>query len=250
MIGRLSGTLIAKKGTTVLLDVQGVGYECQIPFSDTLMLGEAGSPLVLWTHVQIKEDAHELYGFLSQPARQFFRLLIKISGVGPKMALTILSGVDLPGFVQAVELQNTACLRSLPGIGQKTAERLMLELRDKFKKNPTEWQALATSGMASSIEIPQAALTPNQELVLKAPEGAAIKKPRAAQAAGQSGNAMDAKAAMLDAVSALINLGYKPPDAHQAVSRAFQQLTSSDTTTGLSSEILIRQALQQSFSRI
>jgi Holliday junction DNA helicase RuvA len=247
MIGRLSGTLIAKKNTAVLIDVQGVGYECQIPFSDTLMLGEAGSSLILWTHLQIKEDAHELYGFLSQPARQFFRLLIKISGVGPKMALTILSGVDLPGFMQAVERQDTACLKSLPGIGQKTAERLMLELRDKFKKNPAEWQVLA----ASSLELPKAVEPENQELVLEAPINTKTNKTKTTQATSQStqGNALDTKEAMNDAISALINLGYKPPDAYQAVSRAFQQASSKELAAGLSSEILIREALK-GFSRV
>ena len=150
MISRLTGTLAAKKQTSVLIDVQGVGYECQVPFSDSLMLGDIGAPLILWTHLQIREDAHELYGFLTQASRQFFRLLIKISGVGPKMALTILSGVDLSRFVDAVERQEVDALSRLPGIGKKTAERLMLELRDKFKKNPAEWQSILGAGLGGN----------------------------------------------------------------------------------------------------
>jgi Holliday junction DNA helicase RuvA len=194
----------------------------------------------LWTHLIVKEDAHEIYGFLSQPTRQFFRVLIKISGVGPKMALTILSGIDLSIFVQAIERQNVDCLTCLPGIGQKTAERLMLELRDKFKKNSIEWQSLA----ASSIAVVPASVV-NQELVLEASETSVPEKNKAKKTTP----AVDVKAVMEDAISALINLGYKPPDAHQAVSRAFQQITNSDVVPDLSSEALIRQALQ-GFSRV
>ena len=241
MIGRLSGTLIAKKNTAVLLDVQGVGYECQIPLSDSLMLGGLGSSLVLWTHLQIREDAHELYGFLTQSARQFFRLLIKISGVGPKMALTILSGVDVPSFVQAVECQNAACLTRLPGIGQKTAERLMLELRDKFKKNPGEWQSLAVSGLEGADTV--SVKTANTELILEAVTEISDKKSQV----GSQDNTQEIQEAMRDAISALINLGYKPHDAQQAVSRALQQI--GNKKTPCSSEMLIREALQ-GFSKV
>ncbi|MEY3182026.1 MAG: hypothetical protein RLZ35_11 [Pseudomonadota bacterium] len=238
MIGRLSGILIAKKNAQILIDVQGVGYECQLPFSDTLMLGEIGSKLVVWTHLQVKEDAHELYGFLSQVARQFFRLLIKISGVGPKMALTILSGVDLPHFVQSIERQDATVLTALPGIGQKTAERLMLELRDKVKKNPTEWQQLASH----SLQVPSVTTAPpnHEELVLSATEAMPAKQSKTLQADTE----LQTKAAMLDAVSALVNLGYKPSDAHQAVSRVFQQWSQSNKGIACSSEALIRDALQ------
>ena len=132
MIGLLRGKLLSKQPPHLLIDVQGVGYEVEAPMSTFYDLPAVGSEVVLHTHLSIREDAHVLFGFGSEMERRFFRSLIKVNGVGPKLALTILSGISVDGFVRCVQENDTAALTRLPGIGKKTAERLVVEMRDRL----------------------------------------------------------------------------------------------------------------------
>jgi Holliday junction DNA helicase RuvA len=132
MIGRLSGTLLEKSPPTLLVDVAGVGYEVDVPMSTFYELPAAGERVALLTHQVVREDAHLLYGFLTPAERDAFRLLIRISGVGPRTALSVLSGMSVADLAQAVTLQETGRLTKIPGIGKKTAERLLLELKGKL----------------------------------------------------------------------------------------------------------------------
>lgn len=139
MIGRLQGIILEKQAPELLLDVNGVGYELQAPLSTFATLGKAGDLAALYTHLAIREDAHQLYGFSDKSQRTLFRTLIKVSGVGPKLALAILSGMDVHAFAQCVHQEDIAALTKLPGVGKKTAERLIVEMRDRLK----EWQSPA-----------------------------------------------------------------------------------------------------------
>jgi Holliday junction DNA helicase RuvA len=132
MIGRLSGTLIEKNPPQILLDVQGVAYEVDVPMSTFYNLPDLGRPLALFTHLVVREDAHLLFGFASESERRTFRQLVKISGIGARTALSVLSGLSVAELVQTVTLQETGRLTKIPGIGKKTAERLLLELKDKL----------------------------------------------------------------------------------------------------------------------
>jgi holliday junction DNA helicase RuvA len=132
VIGRLSGILAAKNPPQVLLDVHGVGYEVDVPMSTFFNLPALGDPVVLLTHLVVREDAQLLYGFLTAPERATFREVLKISGVGPRTALAILSGLSVAELAQAVSRQDGARLVKVPGIGKKTAERLLLELKGKL----------------------------------------------------------------------------------------------------------------------
>jgi holliday junction DNA helicase RuvA len=132
MIGRLNGVLLEKTPPLVLIDVNGVGYECEVPMSTFYNLPAIGDKVVLLTQFIVREDAQLLYGFGSERERATFRQLLKVNGVGAKSALSILSGLSVDDLVQAVALQDTALLTRVPGVGKKTAERLLLELRDKF----------------------------------------------------------------------------------------------------------------------
>ena len=132
MIGRLSGVIAGKTPPQVLIDVTGVGYEVDVPMSTFFNLGVLGERAVLLTHLVVREDAHQLFGFLTHEERSSFRLLIKISGIGPKMALGLLSGLSVAELAQAVSMQETGRLTKVPGIGKKTAERLLLELKGKL----------------------------------------------------------------------------------------------------------------------
>lgn len=132
MIGRLSGQLIEKAPPTVLVDVGGVGYEVDVPMSSFYELPEVGARVVLLTEFIVREDAQLLYGFLTAAERDTFRQLIRISGVGPRTALAVLSGMSVTDLTQAVALQESARLLKVPGIGKKTAERLLLELKGKL----------------------------------------------------------------------------------------------------------------------
>ncbi len=132
MIARLAGTLIAKAPPLLVIDVAGVGYEVEAPLSVFYDLPEVGQPVVLLTHMQVKEDAHALYGFATESQRVLFRQLLKISGIGAKLALTILSGASGDELARLVATADTASLMLLPGIGKKTAERIIIELRDKL----------------------------------------------------------------------------------------------------------------------
>ena len=189
MIGFLRGKLLRKQPPHLLIDVQGVGYELEAPMSTFYDLPDVGSELVLHTHLSIREDAHVLFGFGSEAERRFFRSLIKVNGVGPKLALTILSGISVDGFVRCVQENDSVALTRLPGIGKKTAERLVVEMRDRL-----------------------------DDVGGSAPAAGAAAHPRD------------------EALSALVSLGYKPPEA-AAMLRGIKE-------DGLSSEELIRRALQ------
>ncbi|MEP7208995.1 MAG: Holliday junction branch migration protein RuvA [Casimicrobiaceae bacterium] len=132
MIGRLSGILIEKNPPQVLLEVQGVAYEVDVPMSTFYNLPVTGERVALFTHLVVREDAHLLYGFGSDHERRAFRQLLKISGVGARTALAVLSGLSVAELAQAVTMQESGRLTRIPGIGKKTAERLLLELRDKL----------------------------------------------------------------------------------------------------------------------
>src|SRR3984893_18227458 len=132
MIGRLSGALIEKRPPTLLVDAGGVGYEVDVPMSTFYGLPAIGERIILLTHLVVREDAQQLLGFATQAERGAFRALIKISGVGARTALAVLSGLSVDELAQAVTKQDAATLKRLPGIGQKTAERLLLELKGKL----------------------------------------------------------------------------------------------------------------------
>ena len=134
MIGRIAGLLLEKNPPQVQVDVGGVGYDLDVPMSTFYNLPRTGEKVVLFTHLVVREDAHLLYGFATQAERATFRTLLKVSGVGPKVALSVLSGMSVNDLAEAVTLQESARLTKVPGIGKKTAERLLLELRDKLPK--------------------------------------------------------------------------------------------------------------------
>ena len=176
MIGRLTGTLHSKQPPSLLLDVNGVGYEIDAPMSTFYKLGATGERTTLLIHTHVREDALHLYGFASEAERNLFRALIKVSGVGAKMALTILSGIEAADFIRCVKLEDDTALTRLPGVGKKTAQRLVVEMKDKLN--------MAGSGSAQGVVIESTAkpATPVEE-----------------------------------AVTALIALGYKPPEASRMV---------------------------------
>lgn len=198
MIGRLRGKLLSKRPPELLLDVMGVGYEVEAPMSTFYQLPDVGEDVVLHTHLVVREDAQLLYGFYSLAERRMFRSLIRISGVGPKLGLTILSGISADEFSRAIFENDVAALTGLPGVGKKTAERLVVELRDKLDAG-----FMPSSG---------------------APAGAGLA---GAEAASNP---------VSDAVSALIALGYKAPEA----SRMVRAIDARD----LVAEEIIRCALQ------
>ncbi len=149
MIGRLHGKILQKHPPQLLIDVQGVGYEVDAPMSTFYQLPDVGSEVTLHTHMVVREDAQLLYGFASETERTLFRHLIKISGVGPKLALTILSGMGADEFVACVQDGDAAALVRMPGIGKKTAERLIIELRDKLKDAQPQGESSPTLAMKS-----------------------------------------------------------------------------------------------------
>ena len=132
MIGRLTGLLLEKQPPLVLVDVQGVGYEINVPMSTFYNLPAIGVKITLHTYLVVREDAHLLFGFATEAERQAFRQLVKISGVGARTALAVLSGLSVTDLYQAVAAQDSRRIIKIPGIGRKTAERLLLELRDKL----------------------------------------------------------------------------------------------------------------------
>jgi Holliday junction DNA helicase RuvA len=132
MIGRISGTLLHKHPPEILVDVGGVGYELQVPMTTLFQLPAVGEAVSLVTHHAVREDAHTLYGFVGERDRELFRHLIRVSGVGPKLALTILSGMDGDQFARTVQAGDVKSLVALPGVGRKTAERLLVEMRDRL----------------------------------------------------------------------------------------------------------------------
>lgn len=152
MIAFLSGTLVAALPTQVLLDVGGVGYEVLIPLSSYDRLPSPGSALKLLTHLQVREDAHTLYGFTSEAERDLFRLLLNhVSGVGPKLALAVLSGMSVTSFKGAVVAGDVAAIARIKGLGKKTAERIVLELRDKVGV-AAAWEAASSQLLPTPAE--------------------------------------------------------------------------------------------------
>lgn len=185
MIGRLRGVILEKQPPYLLLDVQGVGYELQAPMTTFYRLPALGAEVTLHTHLSITENLHQLFGFAEQRDRSLFRTLIKVNGVGPKLAIAILSGMESDDIARCVRDNNIKALTKVPGIGQKTAERLVIELRDRLK----------------SWDLPQGDLLAHGEIQAIA-----------------SDNDIYA-----EAESALVSLGYKPVDATKMVALAAKQ---------------------------
>jgi Holliday junction DNA helicase RuvA len=148
MIGRLTGLLLEKQPPLVLLDVQGVGYEVNVPMSTFYTLPDTGERIILHTYLVVREDVHLLFGFATDTERQAFRQLVKISGVGARTALAVLSGLSVSDLYRAVVDQDSRQIIQVPGIGKKTAERLLLELRDKLSSD-----MIGTDGHASSSKV-------------------------------------------------------------------------------------------------
>lgn len=201
MIGRLRGVLAWKQPPYLMIDAHGVGYELEASLTTFQTLPEVGAETTLLTHLAVREDAHTLYGFASTAERSLFRSLIRVAGVGPRLALLILSGMSVEVFGRCVREGDALALTRLPGIGKKTAERLIIEMRDRVGELDLP---SATSSAVGGSDSPRA--TP-----------------------------------LDDAISALVALGYKLPDA----SRMVQAIA----TEGMTSESLIRQALQATVRR-
>ncbi|HBX37352.1 MAG TPA: Holliday junction branch migration protein RuvA, partial [Pseudohongiella sp.] len=165
MIGRIAGTLIEKKAPDLLIDVGGVGYEVLAPMSTFYQLPAPGQGVILHTHLVVREDAHQLYGFAEGRERELFRALIKVNGVGPKVALAILSGVSVSDFVRLIHNNDVTALTRVPGIGKKTAERLVLDMRDRLGG----WQddgAGATESLQASLQDDSASVSEEAETAL------------------------------------------------------------------------------------
>ena len=184
MIGRLRGILVEKQAPYLLVDVNGVAYELQAPMTTFYRLPAAGQEVTLHTHLSISENLHQLFGFFDQRDRSLFRTLIKVNGVGPKLAIGILSGMEADDIARCVKESNVKALTKVPGIGQKTAERLVIELKDRLKN----WDA--SGDMPSQTIFHEVA----------------------------GGNEVFA-----EAESALIALGYKPNEAAKLISAAAKQ---------------------------
>ena len=151
MIGKISGKLIERHPPQIVVDVHGVGYEIDVPMSTFYQLPATGSDVTLHTHLIVREDAHQLYGFASEQERHVFRQLLKISGVGARTALSLLSGMSVSDLYEAVSTQDSARLTKVPGIGKKTAERLLLELKDKLDVMVVSTAAMVAAGTTSDI---------------------------------------------------------------------------------------------------
>jgi holliday junction DNA helicase RuvA len=185
MIGCLIGEVLALEAPTVVLNVNGVGYEVDTPLSTFCQL-QKGQKVTLWTHLAVREDAQLLYGFLAAQEKSIFRTLLKVNGVGPKMALAILSTLSTEMLIHTVEHEDVSTLVKVPGVGKKTAERLMIELRDRFK-------AMASSTPSSNSTVDQIQFT------------------------GHS--------AVAEAEAALQSLGYKPLEAQKLINAVKADLT-------------------------
>lgn len=185
MIGFLRGTLLDKQPPFVILDVAGVGYELEVPMTTLFQLPAAGQPLELHTHLVVREDAQLLFGFYTRQDRQMFRELIRLKGVGPKLALALMSGMSADELVACVHAEDIKQLTTVPGVGKRTAERLLVELKGKFKY----WD------VPVGVVLPEA--------------GSAAMQPTTS--------------AEQDAVSALVGLGFKPAEASRAVRAVFAE---------------------------
>ena len=151
MISRLTGILAAKRAPQILIDCNGVGYEADVSMTTFYKLPEVGDQISIWTHLLVKDDSHSLVGFHDEQERKLFRQLIRINGVGPKMALTILSGIDEQQFALCIANNDLAMLTRLPGVGKKTAERLIIEMRDKIDAIVAELPAQQLSASGQSV---------------------------------------------------------------------------------------------------
>ncbi|GAC35406.1 Holliday junction branch migration protein RuvA [Paraglaciecola polaris] len=204
MIGRIRGTVVEKQPPEVLIDVAGVGYEIQIPMTSFYQLPEIGAEACVYTHFVVREDAQLLFGFADKNERAVFRELIKASGVGPKLALTILSGMSGQHFMQCVAHEDISALVKLPGVGKKTAERLVIEMRDRFKKLSLQQTTSDDFTLKGNNSIENTFITAN-----------------------------DAKE---EALSALLALGYKAPQASKVINSVY--------VADITSEELIRESLR------
>lgn len=180
MIGFLRGTLVYRDPPHLLVEVSGVGYEVEAPMSTWTRLPEVGHEVHLRTHLVIREDQHLLFGFLTEAERRLFRDLLRVNGVGARIALAILSGISVDGFVRCVQTRDTAALTRVPGVGRKTAERLIVDLRDRIEE-------MVTSGLGAAPQTDDA------------------------------GHPVTAEGEVLDALAAL---GYKPGEARRMVEQA------------------------------
>ena len=151
MIGRIHGKLLEKHPPLIVVDVHGVGYELHVPMSTFYQLPATGAEVALFTHLVVREDAHQLYGFATEPERHAFRQLLKISGVGARTALSVLSGLSVADLREAVSSQDSGRFTKIPGIGKKTAERLLLELRDKLEALSVGAAAAKGDGQAGDV---------------------------------------------------------------------------------------------------
>lgn len=204
MIGRIRGILVEKTPGQALVECAGLGYEIDIPYTTFFHLPDPGQEVTLHTHFVVREDAQSLYGFASLLDRNLFRLLIRVNGVGPKLAAGILSGLDAQQFIRCVEARDANALVKLPGVGKKTAERLLIEMADRIKQLEGQF---APGAADMPVDSGVAAQTPARE-----------DDPRE------------------EAEAALIALGYKPQEAARAVSKVAEE--------GMTSEALIRLALR------
>ena len=158
MIGSLTGILASKQPPWLMLDVGGVGYELEAPMSTFYELPEVGSRLTLMTHLVVREDAHLLYGFISETERRLFRELLKVSNVGPRIALGVLSGMSVRGFHQAIRQKDLVSLVRLPGVGRKTAERLIVEMADRLPEDETGLEPFSGRAAPAASEAESALL--------------------------------------------------------------------------------------------
>ena len=152
MIGSLHGRISHKLPPQLMIDVSGVGYELEAPMSTFFHLPAVGQEVRLLTHLVVREDAHVLYGFATEGERRLFRNLLKVSGVGPKIALALLSGISVEGFTQCVHNEDVAALTKVPGIGRKTAERLLIEMRDRLAPPETQGTVVIPIGASAESE--------------------------------------------------------------------------------------------------
>ncbi|HET6718272.1 MAG TPA: Holliday junction branch migration protein RuvA [Rhodocyclaceae bacterium] len=177
MIGRLAGTLLAKHPPQLLIDVNGVGYDVEAPMSTIFNLPDCGANIVLLTHLAVREDGHFLFGFLSESERSAFRQLIKISGIGARTALAVLSGMSVDELAGAIARQESGRLMKVPGIGKKTAERLLLELKDKLQNFSGNAAFVPSGGAAATPDHSADILNALQSLGYNDREAAAAMKP-------------------------------------------------------------------------
>lgn len=208
VIGRLRGMLVEKNSPEILIECAGVGYEVTMPMTSIYALPELEQQATIYTHFVVREDAQLLYGFANKVERKLFRLLIKVNGVGPKLALAILSNMSADQFVSCVRHDDISAIVKIPGVGKKTAERLLIEMRDRLK----DWQA--------------------QQIHLVSDDGV-IPEQLSAELSQETTFVNDNKG---DAINALLSLGYKQVQADKAVKSVYNR--------GMSSENIIRDALK------